>query len=77
MAQIDPYIYAIGSGVFGALAFVGRWVINLVQGVITRAEQRGDRLEAKLLETHSLLYPVLTEANAAIREALAAAKKEP
>lgn len=75
MESMNPYIYAIGGGVATALAFVGKWVIQLVTGVISRAEARGDRLEAKLFETQAVIYPALEAANSAIREAIAAKKE--
>lgn len=75
MADMNPYVYAIGGGVATALGFVGKWVIQLVTGIITRAEARGDRLETKLFETQALIYPALEAANSAIREAIAAKKE--
>lgn len=76
MADMNPYIYAIGTGVGGALAFTGKWVINLVSGIIKKAEDRGDRLETKLFETQAVIYPALEAANSAIREAIAAKKEK-
>ena len=76
MADMNPYVYAIGGGVATSLGFVGKWVIQLVTGVITRAEARADRLEAKLFETQAVIYPALEAANSAIREAIAAQKGE-
>lgn len=75
MADMDPYVYALGGGVATALGFIGKWVINLVTGIITRAEARGDRLEAKLFEIQAIVYPALESATSAIREAIAAKKE--
>ena len=75
MTDTTPYIYAVGSGVGGALAFIGKWVVNLISSVITRSEARGDRLETKLFETQELVYPAVESATAAIREAIAAKKE--
>lgn len=75
MTDMNPYIYALGAGVGGALAFVGKWVIGLVTSIITRADERGDRLENKLFETQAVIYPALEAANSAIREAIAAKKE--
>jgi hypothetical protein len=72
---MDPYIYAGGAGLGGGIAFVGKWVINLVTSQINRADERGDRLEAKLFETQAVIYPALEAANSAIREAIAAKKE--
>ncbi len=76
MADMNPYIYALGTGVGGALAFVGKWVISIFTKVLDRAEARGDRLETKLLDTQALVYPALEAANTAIRESINAIKKE-
>lgn len=75
MADMNPYVYALGGGVAGALAFVGKWVITLVNGIIVKCEARADRLEEKLFSTQALVYPVLEAANSAIREAIAANKE--
>ena len=75
MAEMNPYIYAIGGGVAGALAFVGKWVITLISGIIERAEARADRLESKLFEIQAIVYPALESATSAIREAIAAKKE--
>lgn len=75
MADMDPYVYAIGGGVAGALGFIGKWVISLITGIIERAEARADRLETKLFETQAVIYPALESANSAIREAIAAKKE--
>ena len=75
MADMNPYVYALGGGVAGALAFVGKWVIALVSGIIERCEARGDRLEAKLFEIQAVVYPALESATSAIREAIAAKKE--
>lgn len=75
MTDIDPYVYALGTGVGGAIAFTGKWVVNLISAMIQRAEERGDRLENKLFETQAVIYPALEAANSAIREAIAAKKE--
>lgn len=75
MADMNPYVYALGTGVGGALAVVGKWVITLVSGVIARSEARGDRLETKLFETQELIYPALESFASTIREAIAAKKE--
>jgi hypothetical protein len=75
MADMNPYIYAMGAGIGGGIAFVGKWVVNLISAMIQRAEERGDRLEGKLFETQALIYPALEAANSAIREAIAAKKE--
>lgn len=76
MSEMNPYIYALGAGVGGGLAFIGKWVISLVSEVIKRSEERGDRLETKLFETQAVIYPALESANSAIREAIAAKKEK-
>lgn len=75
MADMNPYVYAIGAGVGSGLAFIGKWVIQLVTNVINRADARGDRLEAKLFSTQELVYPAIESATTAIREAIAAKKE--
>ncbi len=75
MAEMDPYIYAMGAGLGGGIAFIGKWVVNLISGIITKAEERGDRLENKLFETQAVIYPALEAANSAIREAIAQKKE--
>ena len=75
MTDMNPYIYAAGGAVGGALAFIGKWVIQLVSGIIARAEARGDRLEAKIFEIQAVVYPALESATSAIREAIAAKKE--
>jgi hypothetical protein len=74
MADMNPYVYALGSGVGGSLVFIGKWVVNLISSIIQRSEERGDRLENKLFETQAVIYPALEAANSAIREAIAAKK---
>lgn len=76
MADMNPYIYAIGTGVGGALAYVGKLVANLITTTISRESTRADRLEAKLFDTQAVIYPALEAANSAIREAIAAKKEE-
>lgn len=71
---MNPYIYALGMGVGGGIAFMGKWVVNLISALIQRSEERGDRLENKLFETQAVIYPALEAANSAIREAIAAKK---
>lgn len=75
MTDMNPYIYAGGAAVGGALAFIGKWVVKLISDIITRAEARGDRLEAKLFEIQAIVYPALESATSAIREAIAAKKE--
>lgn len=75
MADMNPYVYALGGGIGGALAFVGKWVIKLVTDVLQRSEARGDRLENKLFATQEVIYPALESATSAIREAIAAKKE--
>lgn len=75
MTDMNPYIYAAGGAVGGALAFIGKWVVELISGIIARAEARGDRLEAKLIEIQALVYPALESATSAIREAITAKKE--
>ena len=75
MADINPYIYAGGGAVGGAIAFIGKWVVELITGIINRSEARGDRLEAKLFTTQELIYPAIESATTAIREAIAAKKE--
>jgi hypothetical protein len=75
MADMNPYIYAIGGGVGGALGFIGKWFIGFLTDVFKRSEERGDRLETKLFETQAVIYPALEAANSAIREAIATKKE--
>ena len=75
MADINPYIYAGGGAVGGVITFIGKWVVELITGIINRSEARGDRLEAKLFTTQELVYPAIESATTAIREAIAAKKE--
>lgn len=75
MSDMNPYIYAGGGAVGAALAYLGKWLVKLISGIIERGEARGDRLEAKLFETQAVIYPALEAANSAIREAIAAKKE--
>lgn len=75
MADMNPYVYALGSGVGAGIAFVGKYVFNFITTTISRESIRGDRLESKLFETQAVIYPALEAANSAIREAIAAKKE--
>lgn len=72
MADINPYVYAMGTGIAGGIAFVGKYVFNFITATITRESTRGDRLEDKLFETQAVIYPAVESATSAIREAIAA-----
>lgn len=72
---MNPYVYALGSGVGAGIAFVGKYVFSFISSTITRESQRGDRLEAKLFSTQELVYPAIESATQAIREAIAAKKE--
>lgn len=74
MADINPYIYALGTGVGGALAYTGKLVANLIISTLKRESDRGDRLEEKVFKTQDLVYPVIESATSAIREAIAVIK---
>lgn len=71
---MNPYVYALGSGVGAGVAFVGKYIFSFISTTITRESERGDRLENKLFETQAVIYPALEAANSAIREAIAAKK---
>lgn len=75
MADMNPYVYAIGSGVGAGIAFVGKYVFSFITSTIHREAERGDRLETKLFSTQELVYPVIESATNAIREAIAAKKE--
>ena len=72
---MNPYVYALGSGVGAGIAFVGKYVFSFISSTIARESQRGDRLEAKLFATQELVYPAIESATQAIREAIAAKKE--
>lgn len=76
MADMDPYIYAMGTGIAGGIAFVGKYVFSFITTTIKREETRGDRLESKLFDTQELVYPVIESATSAIREAIAVLRQE-
>lgn len=75
MADVDPYVYALGTGIGGGIAFVGKYVFSFITSTLSYERTRADRLEEKLFSTQALVYPVLGEANSAIREAIAAKKE--
>lgn len=66
-----PLLLSIVTGIGGGLSYVGKKVSDLIISTIAREGARADRLEQKLFDTQSLIYPVLEEANSAIREAIA------
>jgi hypothetical protein len=65
-----PLLSAIATGIGTGIGWMGKQVFSLVANTIKRESDRGDRLETKLFETQALVYPVLEEANSAIREAI-------
>lgn len=75
MADMNPYIYAGGTALGAALAYVGKLVANLITATIKRESDRGDRLESKVFTTQDLVYPVIESATSAIREAIAVIKQ--
>ncbi len=75
MSDMNPYVYALGTGVGGGIAFVGKYIFSFISNTISRESARGDRLETKLFETQAVIYPALESANSAIREAIAARKE--
>lgn len=72
----DPVtIGAVITGIGTGIGYVGKQVFDLVKKTIERESTRADRLEERLFSTQALVHPVLAEANAAIREAIAAKKE--
>jgi hypothetical protein len=72
MADMNPYVYALGAGIGSGIAFVGKYIFTFISGTIARESTRGDRLEDKLFETQAVIYPAVESATSAIREAIAA-----
>lgn len=75
MADMNPYIYAGGTGLGAGIAFVGKYIFSFISNTIARESSRGDRLESKLFDTQDLVYPVVESATSAIREAIAVIKQ--
>ena len=78
MADMNPYVYAIGTGVGGGIAYVGKLVADLITSTIKYERTRADRLEDRVFTLQEIIYPALEASSSALREAIAdkAAKKE-
>ena len=78
MADMNPYVYALGSGVGAGIAFVGKYVFAFITRTLEYERARADRLEDKVFKQQELVYPALEASSSALREAIAdkAAKKE-
>lgn len=75
MADMNPYVYALGSGIGAGIAWTGKYVFGFITSTIRREADRGDRLETKLFATQELVYPAIESATTAIREAIASKKE--
>lgn len=78
MADMNPYVYAIGTGIGAGIAYVGKLVANLVTSTILYERTRADRLEERVFTLQEIVYPALEASSSALREAIAdkAAQRE-
>lgn len=71
MADMNPYVYALGTGVGGGIAFVGKYVFDFITTTLNYERARADRLEDRVFKQQELVYPALEASSSAIREAIA------
>lgn len=72
MADMNPYVYALGTGIGGGIAFVGKYVFDFITQTLQYERARADRLEDRVFKQQELVYPALEASSSAIREAIAA-----